>query len=127
LTSRHGHDRPVEAISIQDGSHNIHANGMGAMVLAFVGLTTGTPPTDPPGPCHVAAPVNAWNSGLTETLTNAWNANYSPSGKVTATNLAFNGPLPPAASTGIGFQASHNGETAKATAFTLNGAPCKTG
>ncbi|MFF0311058.1 PHB depolymerase family esterase [Streptosporangium sp. NPDC004379] len=107
-----------------------------------------TPP--PPGACRVSATVNAWNNGLTEnltvtntgtsavngwslaftlpggqTITGGWNATYTPAtGRVTATNVTYNGSLAPGASTEIGFQATHTGDAGKATAFTLNGAPC---
>ncbi|MEU6415464.1 PHB depolymerase family esterase [Microbispora sp. NPDC046933] len=100
--------------------------------------------------CRISATVNAWNNGLTEnititntgsstisgwslaftlpggqTITNGWNATYSPtSGQVTAKNVSYNGSLTPGASTEIGFQATHTGNAAKPTAFTLNGAVC---
>ena len=100
--------------------------------------------------CRVSDTVSAWNTGLTEnlTITNTgtatingwaltftlpsgqaitagWNATYAPTGgTVTATNMSYNGTLAPAASTSIGFQASHTGNTAAPTAFTLNGASC---
>ncbi|WFE43205.1 cellulose binding domain-containing protein [Verrucosispora sp. WMMD1129] len=116
--------------------------------------TTPAPsPTTPPpggGACRVAAEVNAWNNGLTEqiTITNTgsstingwslvftlpggqtiaggWNASYSPtSGQVTARNMSYNGTIAPNASVGIGFQATHTGNTAEPSSFTLNGATC---
>ncbi|GAB3059679.1 extracellular catalytic domain type 1 short-chain-length polyhydroxyalkanoate depolymerase [Micromonospora schwarzwaldensis] len=110
-------------------------------------------PTTPPpgtGACRVSVDVNAWNSGLTENITitntgsaavngwslaftlpggqvitSGWNASYSPaSGPVTARNVAYNAAIPATGSTTIGFQATHSGNTAKPTSFTLNGAPC---
>lgn len=98
----------------------------------------------------MAVEVNAWNSGLTanvtvrntsavavngwslaftlpagQTVTSGWNATYSPtSGQVTARNVAYNAVIPPNGSTSIGFQATHTGNTARPTAFTLNGAAC---
>ncbi|GAA4721088.1 cellulose binding domain-containing protein [Phytohabitans rumicis] len=114
--------------------------------------TTTTPTTAPPttGPCRVTATVNAWNTGLTEDLTitnngntaingwslvftlpggqaitNGWNASYTPtSGQVTARNVSYNGSIAPGASVSIGFQATHTGNTAKPTSFTLNGEAC---
>jgi poly(3-hydroxybutyrate) depolymerase len=102
------------------------------------------------GTCAASATVNAWNTGLTEnititnrgsstitgwrlvfslpagqTITGGWNASYSPaSGTVTATNLSYNGTLAAGASTTIGFQATHTGNTGAATSFSLNGAAC---
>ncbi|ATO12522.1 esterase [Micromonospora sp. WMMA2032] len=114
--------------------------------------TTSPTPTTPPGAgaCTVAVELNAWNSGLTanvtvrntstvavngwslaftlpagQTITSGWNATYSPtSGQVTARNVAYNAVIPPNGSTSIGFQATHTGNTARPTAFTLNGAAC---
>ncbi|MFD0328397.1 endo-1,4-beta-xylanase [Streptacidiphilus monticola] len=100
--------------------------------------------------CKVTDAINAWNTGLTENITitntgsaaingwklvftlpsgqvvtNGWNATYAPtSGTVTATNVSYNGSLAPGASTTIGFQANHTGDTAAPTSFTLNGAVC---
>jgi cellulase/cellobiase CelA1 len=94
--------------------------------------------------------VNAWNTGLTtsvtiantgtttvdgwalvftlpsgQTITSGWNATYAPtSGQVTARNMSYNGNLTAGASTSIGFQATHTGNTARPASFTLNGAPC---
>ncbi|MBM7074960.1 extracellular catalytic domain type 1 short-chain-length polyhydroxyalkanoate depolymerase [Micromonospora humida] len=114
--------------------------------------TTPPPPTTPgPGPnCRVGYTVNAWNTGLTtaitittlndtgvtgwslaftlpagQTITSGWNATYSPtSGAVTATNVSYNGSIPPGGSVSIGFQANHTGNTSKPASFTLNGSPC---
>jgi len=114
-----------------------------------------TPPATPPAGgagCRVSAAVTAWNTGLTEnmtitntggstvngwslvftlpggqTITNGWNATYRPAGgQVTATNVSFNGTLAPGQSTTIGFQATHSGNTATPTGFTLNGQACAT-
>ncbi|MEU8192785.1 PHB depolymerase family esterase [Microbispora amethystogenes] len=107
-------------------------------------------PTGETGACRVSATVNAWNSGLTEdititntgssavngwslaftlpggqTITSGWNATYSPSsGRVTATNVSYNGSIPAGGSAQIGFQANHTGNAGKPTSFTLNGATC---
>jgi glucuronoarabinoxylan endo-1,4-beta-xylanase len=40
---------------------------------------------------------------------------------VSARNVSYNGTLAPGATVDIGFQATHSGNTAKPTAFTLNG------
>jgi len=105
------------------------------------------------GACKVSDTVGAWNNGLTEnititntggatvngwrlaftlasgqTITGAWNAAINPSsGAVTATNLNYNAAIPPGGSTSLGFQATHTGNTAAPTGFTLNGAVCTTG
>ncbi|GAA1762530.1 endo-1,4-beta-xylanase [Luedemannella helvata] len=102
------------------------------------------------GACRVAYGVNAWNSGLTteititntsgtaingwslvftlpsgQVITSGWNASYSPtSGQVTARNVDYNGALPANGSVSIGFQATHTGNTAKPSSFTLNGTAC---
>lgn len=113
-----------------------------------------SPPVSSPPPggtaCRVTDEVNAWNTGLTEnititntattavngwalaftlpagqTVTSSWNAAISPSsGQVTARNVSYNAVLAPGASTTIGFQATHTGNTARPAAFTLNGAAC---
>jgi endo-1,4-beta-xylanase len=102
------------------------------------------------GACRVANSVSAWNSGLTnnititntgttavngwllkfslasgQTITGGWSASYAPaSGQVTATNAGYNGAIPPGGSTTIGFQATHTGNSAAPTGFSLNGAAC---
>ncbi|MFD2765436.1 cellulose binding domain-containing protein [Micromonospora eburnea] len=109
-----------------------------------------TPPPGGGGPCRVTNDVNSWNNGLTDnititntgtstingwslkfnlasgqTITSGWNATFSPSsGQVTATNVSFNGSIPPGGSTTIGFQATHNGNGAAPTGFSLNGSAC---
>jgi Cellulose binding domain/Cellulase (glycosyl hydrolase family 5) len=116
--------------------------------------TTVPPTTVPPatGACRVTAAVNAWNSGLTETITitntgttavngwslafdlpagqsitSGWNATYTPTtGRVVATNAAYNAAIAPNASVSIGFQANHTGNAAAPASFTLNGAACGT-
>lgn len=115
---------------------------------------TSTPPTtSAPGTCRVSDAINAWNTGLTEnvtitntgsatingwalaftlptgqTITNGWNATYSPnSGRVTATNVGYNAAIPAGGAVTIGFQAAHTGNTAAPTSFALNGASCAIG
>ncbi|MDP9793273.1 poly(3-hydroxybutyrate) depolymerase [Catenuloplanes nepalensis] len=111
-------------------------------------------PTSPPpsgdAACRATAAVNAWNNGLTanitvtntgtsavngwtvaftlpagQTVTNGWNATYAPaSGRVTATNAGHNAQLPPGASVSFGFQATHTGDSAAPSGYSLNGAAC---
>jgi endo-1,4-beta-xylanase len=102
------------------------------------------------GACQVTNAVNPWNTGLTDnititntggaaingwslrftlapgqTITSGWSASYSPSsGQVTATNVGYNGTIPPGGSTTIGFQATHTGNSAAPSGFSLNGAAC---
>ncbi|GLL08146.1 hypothetical protein GCM10017581_099060 [Dactylosporangium matsuzakiense] len=96
--------------------------------------------------------ISAWNTGLTssititntgpaavdhwslvftlpdgQTITGGWNATFAPSaGRVTATDAGYNAVLAPGASTTIGFQATHTGNTTGPAAFTLNGSACTT-
>ena len=141
----------VEAISLQGVGHNLYTNGMAARALTFFGLDSGgTVPQPQPGGCKVTATTNAWNTGLTasltltntgtttvngwrlgftlasgQTITNGWGATYAPaSGTVTATNATYNGTIAPNASVTIGYQANHTGNGAAPGAFTLNGASC---
>jgi glucuronoarabinoxylan endo-1,4-beta-xylanase len=111
------------------------------------------PPTSPPtgtGTCEVTNSINAWSTGLVDnmtitntgtstidgwslgftlgsgqTITSGWSATYAPTtGRVTATNVGYNASIPPGGSTTIGFQASHNGNSAAPSGFTLNGTAC---
>jgi acetylxylan esterase len=64
----------VEAVSIQNGTHNVLVNGMAQYVMDFFGLSGDQPPsttTTPPsgGGCQVTYATNAWNTGLTATIT----------------------------------------------------------
>ncbi|WCN79115.1 extracellular catalytic domain type 1 short-chain-length polyhydroxyalkanoate depolymerase [Micromonospora sp. LH3U1] len=163
---------PVEAISMQGVTHNLPVDA--AQVIRFFGLDgttpppttpppttpppttpppTTPPPTTPPpteGGCRIGYTVNAWNSGLTasvtitntgttpvngwaltftlpsgQSITNGWNAQYSPaSGAVTARNVSYNATIAPNTSVDIGFQATHAGGTGKPASFALNGATC---
>jgi cellulase/cellobiase CelA1 len=123
---------------------------MAASAIAFFDLTSSSNPPPGSGSCSVTTTVNAWNTGLTEnititstsatngwslaftlpsgqTITSGWNATYTPSsGQVTASNTTHNAAIAPNTSVNIGFQATHNGNTAKPTAFTLNGTNCST-
>ncbi len=76
--------------------------------------------------------VNGWKLGFTlpsgQTITSGWSATYAPaSGAVTATNVSYNAAIAPGASVGIGYQASHTGNSACPSGFTLNGTACTTG
>jgi cellulase/cellobiase CelA1 len=146
-----GDRAPVEAISLQGVGHNLITTGMASRVITFFGLDGGGPAPEPqPGGCKVSVTTNAWNTGLTasvtitntgttpvsgwrlgftlpggQTITNGWGAAYGPaSGTVTATNATYNGAIAPGASVGIGYQANHTGNSAAPAAFTLNGTSC---
>ncbi|MFD5799251.1 PHB depolymerase family esterase [Streptomyces diastatochromogenes] len=146
-----GDQAPVEAISLQGVGHNLYSYGMASRALAFFGLGGDGPAPQPPaGVCKVTVTTNAWNTGLTasvtitntgattisgwklgftlpagQTITSGWNATYSPSsGAVTATDVSYNGTLAPNASVGIGYQATHTGNSAAPTAYRLNGTEC---
>lgn len=141
----------VEAYSIQGAGHSLPASGMAASAIAFFGLDSSGPGPGPePGTCAVTATVNAWNTGLTETITitntgsapvngwslaftlpngqsitSGWSATYSPSsGQVTARNVGYNPAIAPNSSITIGFQATHTGNTGEPASFALNGTPC---
>ncbi|MDX8032726.1 cellulose binding domain-containing protein [Lentzea sp. BCCO 10_0856] len=114
--------------------------------------TTTTTTTPPPGDaeCQVTDAINAWNTGLTstitikntgstpisgwslaftlpggQTITSGWSATYSPaSGQVTARNVSYNADIAPGASIGIGFQAGHTGNASAPASFSLNGKTC---
>ncbi|WP_232839327.1 extracellular catalytic domain type 1 short-chain-length polyhydroxyalkanoate depolymerase [Streptomyces triticisoli] len=114
---------------------------------------TDPPPPAPAGACRVTYTTSAWNTGLTasitltntgtapvdgwtlgftlpagQTITSGWNAAFSPtSGAVTARNVAYNATLGPGASTTLGFQATHTGNTGTPSSFTLNGTACQRG
>ncbi|PWK35873.1 cellulose binding domain-containing protein [Actinoplanes xinjiangensis] len=108
--------------------------------------------SSPSGPaaCRVSSTVNPWSNGLTanitvtntggsavngwavafdlpsgQSITNGWNATYSPmSGRVVASNVAYNATVAPGASVSFGFQATHSGNSGAPAAYTLNGATC---
>ncbi|WP_432994768.1 glycoside hydrolase family 11 protein [Dactylosporangium sp. CA-233914] len=115
------------------------------------GPSTPSNPGGGSGSCQVTNAVNPWNTGLTDNITitntgstpingwalrftlasgqaitSGWNATYSPaSGQVTASNVSYNAAIPPGGSTTIGFQATHTGNTAAPSGFTLNGTACR--
>ncbi|MET7847772.1 PHB depolymerase family esterase [Streptomyces avermitilis] len=146
-----GDQAPVEGVSLQGVGHNLVTAGMAARVITFFGLEASGPVPGPqPGACKVAVTTNAWNTGLTasvtltntgttavsgwklgftlpagQTVTNGWGATYTQAGAaVTAVNATYNGAIAPGASVGIGYQAGHTGNSAAPTAFTLNGTAC---
>ncbi|GIE97107.1 extracellular catalytic domain type 1 short-chain-length polyhydroxyalkanoate depolymerase [Paractinoplanes rishiriensis] len=113
-----------------------------------------TPPTSPPatGLCRASAQVSAWNTGLTanititntgtsaingwtlgftvpagQTVSGGWSAGYSQSGTaVTARNVQYNQAIAAGSSVTIGFQATHTGNSAAPSNYTLNGTACTT-
>jgi cellulase/cellobiase CelA1 len=108
---------------------------MASRALTFFGLDSSGPAPQPqPGVCKVTVTTNAWNTGLTASVTitdtgtttiNGWGATYTPaSGAVTATNASYDGTLAPNASVTIGYRASHTGNSAAPGAHTLNGTTC---
>ncbi|MCT9082153.1 extracellular catalytic domain type 1 short-chain-length polyhydroxyalkanoate depolymerase [Streptomyces fulvoviolaceus] len=146
-----GDQAPVEAVSLQGVGHNLYTTGMATRALTFFGLDSDGPAPQPqPGACKVTATTNAWNTGLTasvtltntgtttingwqlgftlpagQTITNGWGATYAPTSRaVTATNASYNGTLAANASVTIGYQANHSGNSAAPTAYTLNGTVC---
>lgn len=112
--------------------------------------TTTTPPPPGPASCRVTYATTSWNNGLTATITitntgsapvngwrlaftlpagqaitSGWNATFDPrSGPVVATNVGHNVLINPNTSTGIGFQATHTGNTGRPSSVTLNGNAC---
>jgi acetylxylan esterase len=149
-----GGQAPVEGISLQGVGHSLPMAGMAAMAIAFFGLDGAPPPPPPPGTCSVTYTVRAWNTGLTtditivntgsvpingwslaftlpagQTIGSAWNATFSPNtGAVTARNVGHNAMLNPGVPVGgIGFQATHTGNTGKPQSVSLNGNPCTLG
>ena len=114
--------------------------------------TTSTPPPGQGSACRVTATINAWNTGLTadltitntgsttvtgwgftftipsgQTITSGWNATFAPaSGQITATNMSYNQTIAPGASVGIGYQASHTGNSAGPSNPALKGVTCTT-
>jgi cellulase/cellobiase CelA1 len=76
--------------------------------------------------------INGWSLVFTlpagQTITSTWNASYSPtSGQVTARNMSYNATIAPNQSIGIGFQATHTGNTGRPVSYALNGTACAVG
>ncbi|WP_192581020.1 extracellular catalytic domain type 1 short-chain-length polyhydroxyalkanoate depolymerase [Micromonospora noduli] len=114
----------VEAYSIQGAGHSLPSGGMAASAIAFFGLTENITVTN-----TGTSAVNGWSLVFAlpggQTITSGWNATYSPSsGQVTARNVAYNGGIPANGSVSFGFQATHTGNNARPSSFTLNGASC---
>ncbi|WP_246002564.1 extracellular catalytic domain type 1 short-chain-length polyhydroxyalkanoate depolymerase [Allorhizocola rhizosphaerae] len=167
----------VETYGIQGAGHSLPMSGMALAAIRFFGLdrdpspspsisptTSPSPSTSPstspsvsPSPstpvppgCRVGYTVNAWNTGLTasvtitntgtttvngwalaftlpsgQTITGTWSTTISPnSGAVTARNVSYNATIATNASVSMGFQANHTGNTGRPNSFTLNGVPC---
>ena len=73
--------------------------------------------------------INGWKLGFTfpgdQKITTAWNGVASQSGEsVSITNASYNGTIPAAGSTSLGFQGTWTSSDAAPTSFTLNGAAC---
>ena len=141
-----GHSLPLNGMAAE-AVRFFGLNGGGGTTTTTRPSTTTTGPT---GGCRVTYVLNPWNTGLTasititntgattvngwslvftlpsgQTITSGWNATYTPtSGQVTARNLSYNSSIAPGGSTGIGFQATHTGNTGRPASFTLNGTTC---
>ncbi|MFC6086952.1 cellulose binding domain-containing protein [Sphaerisporangium aureirubrum] len=111
---------------------------------------TATPTPTTGAQCRVTYAANDWGGGFSATLTftntgtipinswtlrfafpgnqrvgQGWSATWSQSGaQVTATNLSWNGSLPPGGSLQIGFNGTYTGTNARPTSYTLNGVAC---
>jgi acetylxylan esterase len=167
--TKYGSSDSVEAYSVAGVGHSLPLSGMAAYAIHFFGLdgaTTGPPPTSAPptsppptspppasGACRVADSIQAWNTGLTssititntgtaavngwqlaftlpagQAITSGWSASYAPaSGAVTASNASYDAAIPAGGSVSIGFQATHTGNSAAPASFSLNGQTCATG
>jgi acetylxylan esterase len=127
---------PVEAISIQNGPHNILMSGMAARTIAFFGLDTGgassgpppvsssPPPVSSPPPagsgCRITYTVNAWSTGLTASITiantasstvNGWSLVFTlPSGQTITSG--WNATYSPTSGQVTARNASYNGTIA---------------
>ncbi|MFI9005687.1 PHB depolymerase family esterase [Actinosynnema sp. NPDC053489] len=147
-----GLDRPPATTTTTTSTTSTTTSTTTTSTTSTTTTTTSTTTTTPvpSGGCKVTAVVNAWNNGLTETvtitnnagtpvsgwqlrftlpggqaITGGWSASYSPAtGEVTARNVDYNAQIPANGSVQIGFQATHTGNSAPATGFALNGVPC---
>ncbi|HEX4704565.1 MAG TPA: cellulose binding domain-containing protein, partial [Pseudonocardiaceae bacterium] len=77
----------------------------------------------------MSVPLNTWAVSFTlpatEKVTSLWNAGFTTNGNTyTATNLSWNAPLAPGASTTFAFNASNSANYSDPTVCTLNGNPC---
>ncbi|MBT2225037.1 cellulose binding domain-containing protein [Nonomuraea sp. NEAU-A123] len=141
------------AIAVGGGAFTatVPARSLTTYVLRPGGTVTTPPATPQPGAgCQVTYTTNAWNTGLTasvtiantssnpingwsltftlpagQSITSGWNAAYSPtSGQITARNVSYNAAIPANGPVNIGFQATHTGNTGKPPQFSLNGTTC---
>ena len=76
--------------------------------------------------------VNGWKLAFAfpgdTTITSAWNASVTQTGKsVTASNASYNAAIPAGGNVQFGFQATWSSSDAVPTSFTLNGQTCTTG
>jgi len=76
--------------------------------------------------------LNGWSLGFSfpgdQHITNAWSATVSQNGSaVTATNVGYNGQIPPGGNTSFGFQGTWNSNDSNPTSFRLNGTTCSNG
>ncbi|CAM5640844.1 hypothetical protein SAVIM338S_06268 [Streptomyces avidinii] len=131
-------------------------NGTGLAVTSFSSTVDTGSSGDPGGPggstaCTVAYAPNVWPGGFTtdvtitnngkskvsgwklaftlpsgQRITNAWNANVSPSsGALTAGNVAHNAEIAAGGRASFGFQGTYGGSAfTKPTGFSLNGSAC---
>ena len=78
-----------------------------------------------------STPINGWTLTWTwsgnQQMIQAWNSNYTQSGKnVTLTNAAWNPTINAGATlTGVGFNVNYTGTNNPPTAFRLNGVLCQ--
>lgn len=73
--------------------------------------------------CALDLGVRTLPSG--QQITNAWNANVSPSsGAVTAGNVGYNAEIAAGGQASFGFQGTFSGSCAKPSGFSLNGSAC---
>ncbi|MDO8341943.1 MAG: cellulase family glycosylhydrolase [Cellvibrio sp.] len=75
-----------------------------------------------------ATAINGWSVNwqyATNRLTGSWNANLSGSNPYTATNMGWNGTIPPGQTVSFGFQLNKNGGALERP--TVNGAVCSGG
>ncbi|MFF5187439.1 cellulose binding domain-containing protein [Streptomyces sp. NPDC000345] len=132
-------------------------NGTGLAVTSFSSTVNTGSSGDPGGPggstaCKVSYATNVWQGGFTaevtitntgsspvsgwklafalpsgQQITQAWNANVSPSsGTVTAGNVAHNGEIAAGGQVSFGFQGTYGGTFAKPSGYSLNGTACTT-
>jgi large repetitive protein len=77
-----------------------------------------------------STPINSWNLTWTwagnQQITQAWNANYTQTGKnASMTNASWNPSIAPGATlSGMGFNGSYSGTNTAPTAFYVNGTLC---